>query len=183
MLSDFSVKIVNLYDAAIVYSRLLSTDDATSLGLDNCCGLLLLSESSKIFKILFTKGNSALDVEGEVSCSVHPHLNLVEDPEDKQLLWSKLWILVCELREFGDLPELVKSFSWNNLWLSLVRVVLSYVSNHYHLFLEENNRVNSRIVSEFNFVMQIHLINIDNNVAWLIHVKQKSLKSFYSLLL
>ena len=90
MLSDICVKIINLYDAAIVCSRLLSTDDATSLGLDMCCGLLLLSESCKIFKIFLTKDNGAYDVEGEVSCSVHPHLDFVENPEDKQLLWSKI---------------------------------------------------------------------------------------------
>jgi hypothetical protein len=62
MLSDISVKILNLYDVVIVCSRLLSTDDVTSLGLDICYGLLLLSESCIIFKIFFTKDNSAYNV-------------------------------------------------------------------------------------------------------------------------
>ena len=90
LLSDISVKIINLSDAGFVCSRLLSTDDDTSLGLDFCCGLLLQCKSCKFFKIFFSKDNGAYDVEGEVCSSVHPHLDLVKDPEDEQLVRSKL---------------------------------------------------------------------------------------------
>jgi hypothetical protein len=90
LLSDISVKIINLYDAFIVWTRLLSTDDDTSLGLDICCGLLLLSESCKIIKIFLTKDNCAQYVEWEVCSSVHPHLDFVENLENKQLIRSKL---------------------------------------------------------------------------------------------
>ena len=183
LLSDISVKIINLYDAGFVCSRLLSTDDDTSLGLDFRCGLLLLFESCIIFKIFFTKDNGAYDVEGEVCSSVHPHLDPVENPEDKQLIRSKLWILVWDLREFSDLPKLVKFLSWVDFRLGLIGwSVLNDVSNHHHFFFEENNWVNSRIISEFNLMVEIYLINIDCNVAWRVHIEQKSLKSFNSLL-